>query len=233
MHHEHRPIRRRKKMAVVAISAVFAVVVATSAVAAVTDFNDVPDDHLFAIEIAWLADNDITRGCNPPANTLFCPDGFVTRGQMAAFLYRFANNVSMEGPQGPVGPEGPQGPAGPEGPEGPPGPAGPEGPEGPQGPEGPPGPAGITADMVVRVAASSVSDSASSKSVTVSCDEGYVLIGGGAHVTGTDVVTLQSSHPTEADEWFAAAREPVPTGTADDWQVHAYALCLEVAESEE
>ncbi|HZJ49108.1 MAG TPA: hypothetical protein VFD97_08780 [Acidimicrobiia bacterium] len=28
------------------------------------------------------------RGCNPPANTRFCPDQAVTRGQMAAFLVR-------------------------------------------------------------------------------------------------------------------------------------------------
>jgi Tol biopolymer transport system component len=44
--------------------------------------------HRFASDIAWLADREITRGCNPPSNTRFCPDGFVTRGQMAAFLVR-------------------------------------------------------------------------------------------------------------------------------------------------
>jgi hypothetical protein len=44
--------------------------------------------HLFAADIAWLANEGITRGCNPPANTLFCPDDRVTRGQMAAFLAR-------------------------------------------------------------------------------------------------------------------------------------------------
>ncbi len=31
---------------------------------------------------------EITRGCNPPDNTLFCPGSFVTRAQMAAFLVR-------------------------------------------------------------------------------------------------------------------------------------------------
>lgn len=51
-------------------------------------FTDVPEDHLFFMEIEWLAAEDITRGCNPPANTMFCPDGSVTRGQMAAFLFR-------------------------------------------------------------------------------------------------------------------------------------------------
>ncbi|NND04150.1 MAG: S-layer homology domain-containing protein, partial [Acidimicrobiia bacterium] len=51
-------------------------------------FTDVPWDYLFVSEIQWLADNQITLGCNPPDNDLFCPDGFVTRAQMAAFLVR-------------------------------------------------------------------------------------------------------------------------------------------------
>ena len=55
---------------------------------ATTEFVDVPDNHVFADEIRWMADADITRGCNPPANDRFCPDGPVSRGQMAAFLVR-------------------------------------------------------------------------------------------------------------------------------------------------
>ncbi|MPZ51679.1 MAG: ExeM/NucH family extracellular endonuclease [Acidimicrobiia bacterium] len=51
-------------------------------------FDDVPDDHLFHDDIQWLAEEGITIGCNPPANTLFCPADRVTRGQMAAFLNR-------------------------------------------------------------------------------------------------------------------------------------------------
>lgn len=47
-----------------------------------------PDDHLFHTEITWLAEQGITRGCNPPDNTRYCPDDPVTRGQMAAFLNR-------------------------------------------------------------------------------------------------------------------------------------------------
>jgi hypothetical protein len=38
--------------------------------------------------IEAIAAEGITYGCNPPANDLFCPDGLVTRGQMAAFLTR-------------------------------------------------------------------------------------------------------------------------------------------------
>jgi hypothetical protein len=53
-----------------------------------TVFEDSGVDHTFTYEIAWLADAGITRGCNPPDNTRFCPDQPVTRGQMAAFLNR-------------------------------------------------------------------------------------------------------------------------------------------------
>ncbi len=42
--------------------------------------------HRTSIEL--IARLGITRGCNPPANTLYCPDGRVTRGQMATFLAR-------------------------------------------------------------------------------------------------------------------------------------------------
>ncbi len=44
--------------------------------------------HLFAADISKLANAGITKGCNPPANDEFCPDSYVTRGQMAAFMVR-------------------------------------------------------------------------------------------------------------------------------------------------
>ena len=43
---------------------------------------------IFEKDIRKLATAGITRGCNPPANTEFCPHASVTRGQMAAFLVR-------------------------------------------------------------------------------------------------------------------------------------------------
>ncbi|MCP3997052.1 MAG: hypothetical protein GY722_18610 [bacterium] len=43
----------------------------------------------FVGDIIWLADEGITKGCNPPVNDMFCPNDRVTRGQMAAFLVRF------------------------------------------------------------------------------------------------------------------------------------------------
>jgi Tol biopolymer transport system component len=51
-------------------------------------FLDVDFGHTFYADIDWLAAQGITKGCNPPDNTLYCPDDPVTRGQMAAFLVR-------------------------------------------------------------------------------------------------------------------------------------------------
>ncbi|MCP3994086.1 MAG: S-layer homology domain-containing protein [bacterium] len=42
--------------------------------------------HLRAIEA--IADEGITKGCNPPVNDLYCPKATVTREQMATFLVR-------------------------------------------------------------------------------------------------------------------------------------------------
>ncbi len=39
-------------------------------------------------DIVYIADLGITKGCNPPANTNYCPTGLVTRGEMAAFMVR-------------------------------------------------------------------------------------------------------------------------------------------------
>ena len=46
------------------------------------------DASVFEGDIDRLGTADVTRGCNPPSNDRFCPDGNVTRGQMAAFLVR-------------------------------------------------------------------------------------------------------------------------------------------------
>jgi hypothetical protein len=46
------------------------------------------DDSIFENDIDKLGTAGITKGCNPPANTLFCPNDTVDRGAMAAFLHR-------------------------------------------------------------------------------------------------------------------------------------------------
>ena len=39
-------------------------------------------------DIVYIANLDITKGCNPPDNTLYCPTDSVSRQQMASFLVR-------------------------------------------------------------------------------------------------------------------------------------------------
>ena len=46
------------------------------------------DDSIFEAEIDKLAEAGITKGCNPPANTNYCPDNPVRRDEMATFLAR-------------------------------------------------------------------------------------------------------------------------------------------------
>ncbi len=59
----------------------------TNTIARVIDFTD-DDQSVFEPDITWLAETGITKGCNPPANTEYCPNDPVTRAQMAAFLVR-------------------------------------------------------------------------------------------------------------------------------------------------
>jgi Tol biopolymer transport system component len=48
------------------------------------------DDNgsVFEDSIDRLGTAGVTKGCNPPVNDRFCPNAYVTRGQMAAFLVR-------------------------------------------------------------------------------------------------------------------------------------------------
>jgi hypothetical protein len=46
------------------------------------------DGNVHEGSIEAVAAAGITRGCNPPANSRYCPDDAVTRGQMATFLSR-------------------------------------------------------------------------------------------------------------------------------------------------
>jgi len=46
------------------------------------------DGSMFESSIDRLGAAGVTAGCNPPVNDRFCPDDYVTRGQVAAFLIR-------------------------------------------------------------------------------------------------------------------------------------------------
>jgi hypothetical protein len=78
------------------IVAATALIVAPLTAIATHTFNDVPNSHTFHNDIAWLEASGVTKGCNPPTNNLYCPDDFVTRGQMAAFMERFAGYLGAK-----------------------------------------------------------------------------------------------------------------------------------------
>ncbi len=62
---------------------------------AVSPFPDVSTDSSFYEAICWLAESDITRGY--PDGT-FRSRRVVSRGQMAAFLYRYAGSPAFSAP---------------------------------------------------------------------------------------------------------------------------------------
>lgn len=87
----------KHRVGVIAVAVVVAAVaVAATAVAQPTQrFGDVPPDHYAFDAVAWMADNNITTGCGD--GTDFCPDRPLTRVHIAAFLYRYHQNVILGG----------------------------------------------------------------------------------------------------------------------------------------
>lgn len=73
-----------------------ALVVAPLTAIASHSFTDVPNSNIFHSDIEWLADAGVTKGCNPPSNTQFCPKDNVTREAMSAFMRRFAKYIDAE-----------------------------------------------------------------------------------------------------------------------------------------
>jgi hypothetical protein len=75
---------RRRRVVAVAI-ALAAPILAPAVALAVISFSDVPPSHYFYADVQAIAEKGVTLGCG---NGKFCPDRYVTRGQMAAFLNR-------------------------------------------------------------------------------------------------------------------------------------------------
>jgi hypothetical protein len=69
-------------------------VVAVPAALAVHDFADVPTASVHHTDISRIKNAGITGGCNPPANTLYCPADPVRRDQMGSFLARANGRVA-------------------------------------------------------------------------------------------------------------------------------------------
>ena len=87
---------RRTVLTALVAAVVSALVSIPVGVMAAGSFTDVPDSNVFKADIDWLAQSGVTKGCNPPDNTLFCPSDNVTREQMAAFMHRLAVNQVVD-----------------------------------------------------------------------------------------------------------------------------------------
>lgn len=85
-------MRVRSKIAVALVmagSVVFALAGADVATAAEVDSAFTDDDwSIHETAINAIAAEGITKGCNPPENSQFCPNRSVSRGEMAAFIVR-------------------------------------------------------------------------------------------------------------------------------------------------
>jgi uncharacterized protein YkwD len=55
------------------------------------------DGNVHEPNIEVIAAERITLGCNPPANSMYCPDESVTRGAMAAFIARALSLPAVDG----------------------------------------------------------------------------------------------------------------------------------------
>jgi hypothetical protein len=85
---------RSLRLAVVVLL-VLAVLAPVAVVASGGYFTD-DETSVFEAHIDWMAESGITLGCNPPVNDHYCPNDNVTRGQMAAFLHRLAQNQVVD-----------------------------------------------------------------------------------------------------------------------------------------
>lgn len=97
MNDESFTIRVPKRWARIALIVVAtSLIVAPLTAVATHSFDDVPNSHTFHGSIEWMRQSGVTQGCNPPANDEYCPDENVTRGQMAAFMTRFAGYLGAK-----------------------------------------------------------------------------------------------------------------------------------------
>lgn len=86
----------KRRLAITLVTLLLVALVPAAVMAAGGTFID-DEDSIFEANIEWLAAADVTKGCNPAeGNTKFCPNDNVTRGQMAAFMQRFAQYLGAE-----------------------------------------------------------------------------------------------------------------------------------------
>lgn len=82
-----------KKALPILLSAALTLGLTLSALAAPSGFADVPDDAPYAEAVAYVRERGVMNGTT---ETTFNPSGTVTRGQLAAILYRMSGNPAVE-----------------------------------------------------------------------------------------------------------------------------------------
>jgi hypothetical protein len=101
--------------------------------------------------------------------------------------------------RGPKGDRGARGLTGSVGPAGPAGPGGPGGPGGPAGPQGPAGPVRVDRNFATRS-----QNGQTQEFLTVACDAGLTVVGGGVFAAGTfGQQNINSSYPSSTTTWTA------------------------------
>ena len=102
------------------------------------------------------------------------------------------------------------------------GPRGPAGPAGATGPAGPAGPAGLSG--AERVEATSPSNSATTRTMTIACPAGKRLFGGGVRLNPVLAqLAVQQSFPDNDNVYRASVREV--SATAANWSITVFAVC--------
>ena len=87
----------RRTALMFALAGMVGALVATPiAVYATHVFTDVSDSAFYSNSVTWMKDNGITVGCNPPANTKYCPNDNLTRGEMAGLMKRLSENKIVD-----------------------------------------------------------------------------------------------------------------------------------------
>ncbi|MEM9200740.1 MAG: S-layer homology domain-containing protein [Actinomycetota bacterium] len=77
--------------AVLALTLVVSILASASPASSAAGFGDVDEGRYYTAPVQWMVDNEITTGTSP---TCFSPGQPVTRGQAAAFLWRFLDRPS-------------------------------------------------------------------------------------------------------------------------------------------
>lgn len=82
-------MRSSRRIGVIGVVLAVALVPALAFASHPDGFEDVPDSNVFHDDIEWMAETGVTKGCNPPENTEYCPDRALIRGEEAAFFHRY------------------------------------------------------------------------------------------------------------------------------------------------